>query len=879
MRSTTDKGHGCWAGAVLLLCLFLVPAPAQKNLAGAVQTKLALEKLNVLGSVLLMGAHPDDENAALLAYLARGRKARAAYLALTRGDGGQNLIGSEQGALLGLIRTQELLAARRIDGAEQYFTRAIDFGFSKTADETFQKWGHDVVLADVVWTVRRFRPDVIVVGISAGHGHHQASGILAREVFAAAADKTRFPEQLRWVEPWQAKRLVSGGFGAARGRGGAVQGGVQMDTGEYNPLLGFSYTEIAGMSRSMHKTQGVGAPERRGPSVSSMSVVAGEPANGDIFDGIDTTWNRLPGGAAVAPILKQAADTFLPEQPEKTIPLLLKARPLISAIKDPWAALKLKELDEAIALCAGLYLDASTDRYAVVPGEALQVNFEVTNRSRFPLALRGVSLEGMAGVPADEFAPVTLAYNQPDRRSLKITIPSDQPYSQPYWLRKPNNGFVYVVEDQQLVGLAETPPVLRAHIRIQAGPEEIDFVRPVVRRYVDRVEGETTRPLVVVPPVAVTVSDPVLMFPDTKAKQVEVLLQSNVAGASGELRLEAPRGWRIEPASAPFRIAAVNEEATLSFTVGPPGGTATGELRAVARMNGREISSGMRVIGYEGIPPQTVFPPSTARLVRADVRTLARKVGYIMGAGDEVPRSLEQLGCEVTMLSADDLARGDLSGFDAIVTGVRAYNVRADLVANQQRLMDYVQQGGTLVVQYNTADARSRVGPEGLGPYPIQLGVSRVTVEEAPVTFPNPNSPLLNAPNKIGEEDFRGWVQERGLNFPAKWDPRYETLFESHDPGEGPLPEGSLYVRYGKGAYVYTAYAWFRQLPAGVPGAFRIFANFLSAAKVLADKPAAETGRDKTGVLSHTWNQRLAATWGMSPDLPSRFFSKPSASP
>ena len=824
-----------WAGAALVLCLFPVSAPPQKNLAGAVETKLALERLNVLGSLLLMGAHPDDENAALLAYLARGRKARAAYLALTRGDGGQNLIGSEKGELLGLIRTQELLGARRIDGGEQYFTRAVDFGFSKTADETFQKWGHDTILGDVVWTVRRFRPDVMVVGGSSGHGHHQASGILAHEAFTAAADKTRFPEQLRWVEPWQAKRLVAGGFGGGPGRGGA--GGspqdIRMDTGEYNPLLGFSYTEIAGMSRSMHKTQGVGAPERRGAAVSSMSVVAGEPATGDMFTGIDITWNRLPGGAAVAPILRQAADTFIPEQPEKTIPLLLKARPLVAAIKDPWAVLKLQELDQAVALCAGLYLDASTDRYAVTPGESLQVNFEATNRSRFPLAITGVKLEGVAGAPAEEFAPVTLAYNQPDRRSLRVTIPPDQPYSQPYWLRKPNNGFVYVVEDQQLVGQAETPPVLRARIRIQAGSEEIEFTRPVVRRYVDRVEGETTRPLVVAPPVAVSVSDPILMFPDAKAKQVEVLLRSNVAGPAGELRLEAPQGWRIQPASAPFRLTAANAEAALSFTISPPTGAATGELHAVARMNGREISSDMRVINYEGIPPQTVFPPSTARLVRADVRILARRVGYVMGAGDEVPRALEQLGCEVTLLSADDLARGDLSRFDAIVAGVRAYNVRADLVANQQRLLDYVQQGGTLVVQYNTADARSSMGSQGPGPYPLQIGSSRVTVEEAPVTFPNPNHPLLNTPNKISEDDFRGWVQERGLNFPSQWDPRYETLFESHDPGEGPLPGGNLYTRYGKGAYIYTAYDWFRELPAGVPGAFRIFANFLSAAKAV----------------------------------------------
>ncbi len=831
MRSTSC-GWRRWAGAALLLCFIQPPAPAQKNLAGAVETKLALERLNVLGSVLIMGAHPDDENAALLAYLARGRKARAAYLSLTRGDGGQNLIGSEQGELLGLIRTQELLAARKVDGAEQYFTRAVDFGFSKTAEETFQKWGRDAILADVVWNVRRYRPDVIVVGISAGHGHHQASGILGREVFSVAADKTRFPEQFRWVQPWQATRLVSGGFGGpGPGRaGGGVQAAIRLDTGEYDRLLGFSYGEIAGMSRSMHKTQGVGAPERRGSAISSMSVVAGLPATGDIFDGIDITWNRLPGGAAVTPILRQAADTFAPEQPEKTIPLLLKARPLIAAIKDPWATLKIEELDRAIALCAGLYLDASTDRYAVAPGETLQVNFEATNRSSFPLALRGVRLEGMTGAPSDEIASVALSYNQPDRRSLKISIPADQPYSQPYWLRKPGNGFTYVVEDQELVGIPETPPALRAHIRIQAGSQEIDYVRPVVRRYVDRVEGETTRPLVVVPPVAVGVSDPVVVFPDDKPKTVEVLLRGNLAETSGVLRLEAPQGWRVQPASQSFKLAATNQETSLAFSISPPAVAANGQLRAIARINGREISNDIRVINYEGIPPQTLFPPSTARLIRTDARTLATRIGYIMGAGDEVPGSLRQLGCEVTLLGAEDLARGDLRRFDAIVTGVRAYNVRSDLVANQQRLLDYVQQGGTLVVQYVTPDQRSGPLP-ALGPYPLRPANVRVTVEEAPVAILNPAHPLVTTPNKIGEEDFRGWVQERGLYFATQWDAHYEPLFESHDPGEDPQRGITLYTRYGKGAYVFTTFSMFRQLPAGVPGAFRIFANFLSAAK------------------------------------------------
>ena len=481
-------------------------------------------------------------------------------------------------------------------------------------------------------------------------------------------------------------------------------------------------------------------------------------------------------------------------------------------------------------MCTGLWLDASADRHAVVPGESLQVNLEAINRSRAPLALKSVKLEGMAGAPEADFAMVSLAYNAPQRRALKVAVPADQPYSQPFWLLKPSRGSTYMIENQEMIGLAEPPAILRARFLILAGSEEIDLVRPVIRRYVDRVEGETSRPLVAVPPVAVRISEPVLMFPDGKAKKVEVLMRANIAGAAGELRLAAPANWRIQPASLPFRISEADAETTLSFTVSAPAGPAVGELRAVATMNGREISSDMQVIAYAGMPIQTVFPPSTARLVRADIRNLAARIGYVMGAGDEVPAALRQLGCEVTLLGGEDLATGDLARFDAIVTGVRAYNVRADLRANQKRLLEYVQQGGTLVVQYNVVDRRSPT-LQAIGPFPLQIGSARVSVEEAPVTFLNPQHPLLAAPNKIGEDDFRGWIQERGLNFAAQWDGQYEALFETHDPNEDPLKGGTLYARYGKGVYIFTAFSWFRQLPAGVPGAFRIFANLLSAAK------------------------------------------------
>jgi LmbE family N-acetylglucosaminyl deacetylase len=813
--------------APALLLLAAAAASAQPNLSGAAEVRLALGRLNVLGSALMIGAHPDDEHTPTLAYFTRGRLMRAAYVSVTRGDGGQNLLGPEQDDLLGLIRTEELLAARRIDGAEQFFTRAVDFGFSKSAQETLDKWGHDAILADLVWIIRKYRPDVIIHCFSGtardGHGQHQASALLGKEAFSAAADRSRFPEQLKWVEPWQAKRVVWNVYG----RAAEATGQIAIDTGDYNPVLGYSYIEIAGLSRSMHASQGMGSPRRRGAATASLVPVTGEPASKDLFDGIDTTWNRVPGGAEVGRILAEAARSLDPTQPEKVVPLLLEARKRMAALKDPWAERKRAELDEAVALCAGLWLDASTDRPDFVPGSTMTVRTTALNRSRLPIRLTGISLD------RDSALDVELPFNQPSTREYTWKVPEDAKYSQPYWLVEPRRGDAYGIPDQQLAGTPENPPVLRARFRLRVASEELELTRPVVNRYVDRLRGEFTRPVIIVPPVALEFVEPVVMFPDQRPKRVEVALKSNIAGAAGEVRLEAPDGWRVEPASRKFQFGD-GEQMTLAFEVAPPVSAARGRILAHAWLGERRIGSGMQVVAYPHIRPQTVFPPSAVEAVRADIRILAKRIGYVMGAGDEVPQALRQLGCEVTLLTADDLATNDLARFDAIVTGVRAYNVRPDLRANQYRLLDYVDKGGTLVVQYNVPDyGGSTPSLEKIGPYPIRVSRERVSVEEAPVTFPDPASPLLQKPNRITAADFEGWVQERGLNFASEWDPRYRTLLESHDPGETPKPGGTLYVPYGKGTYVFTAYSWFRELPAGVPGAFRVFANLLSAGKAV----------------------------------------------
>lgn len=824
-----------------------------------------MRKLDELGTFLMIAAHPDDERTAVLAYFARGRHMRTAYLSLTRGEGGQNLIGSEQGAQLGLIRTQELLAARQIDGAEQFFTRAIDFGFTRTSDEAMAKWGHDRILGDVVWVVRSYRPDVIDCGFSGtprdGHGQHQASGILCHEVFDAAADPKRFPEQLRYVQPWHAKRLVESsgfsGFGisitpppGSTAPAGPPSAGFA-ETGEYNPILGYSYDELAVLSRSMHHSQGTGAMRHPGDGRSEFALLKGAPSHEDLFEGVDTTWNRLPGGAAVGQLLDEAVRTFQPKHPELVIPLLAKARPLIAVINDPLAKVKLGEIDEAMAMCAGVWAEAQAQKAEVAPGEELKATITVLNRSQADVKFEGGSMEGIWNEPLAAKAG-TLGLNQSASVEFAGKVPGAQPYSQPYWLVKPPAHDVYTVDDQTLIGRPDTPPAARVRLRLSIGGAQVELVRPVHFRYADRAQGERHRALAIVPAVAVSLPESVALFPSAAPRQVEVAVKANIANASGDLRLQLPPGWKAEPASQKFQIAVAGQQHGMTFQVTPPPGETTASLRAEATVNGREIGSEMQTIDYPHIPVQVSFPPADVKLVRANVKLTVHKVGYIVGPGDETPEALRQMGIDVTPLTQSDLENGDLSRFEAIVAGVRAYNVRADLRANQPRLMEYVRNGGTYIVQYQTGDGPDPAAPptpagrggnpfglppaepvtSNMGPYPFVVPAGnkyRVTVEEAPVTFPHMDSRLLQYPNRITAKDFEGWVQERGAYFAAKWDPRYETVLATHDPGEPALEGGELYTRYGKGVYIFTAYAWFRQLPAGVAGAYRLFANMLSA--------------------------------------------------
>jgi LmbE family N-acetylglucosaminyl deacetylase len=808
---------------VILLLLIVTaarysPAAVNPSLPDSSHLELLLKKLTVVGNVLYVGAHPDDENTAALAYLSWGRLLRTGYLALNRGEGGQNLIGPEQGALLGVIRTQELLAARNIDNAEQFFTRAVDFGFSKSPDESFAKWGKDAVLSDVVWIVRNFRPDVIITRFpkeGGGHGHHTASAILAEEAFTAAADPNRFPEQLKYVKPWQAKRIVWNRFswGNQPPLSDAEKASMPaMDLGEYNSLLAKAYTELAGISRDNHKSQGFGDSEDRGSFIEYFRNTAGEPAKSDLFEGIDLSWKRVPNSEKIAEALDSAYKSFKPEDPASTIPQLLKADALMKAHSpDPWITQKMEDVQKAIQACGGLWLEAIADDYSAVPGGQVKVKVTAINRSSFPFRLK----------PQTE-----LPYNKPVTNEVAITIPDKQDYSQPYWLQSDNDKPFAVVKDQQIIGRPQSPPPVETDIHVMADQQELVFKLPVLYRWVDPVQGERYRRVVVVPEVALTLREPVLMFADGGLKNVEVELRSGKDAVSGEVHLRVPYAWKPNPVSIPFQLAKKGQTQIVQFTVTPGADAASGNYSAEAIVGGKKISRGLITIDYPHIPPQTLFPESRGKLRRLDLKKNGESIGYVVGSGDQMPEALSQVGYRVTNLSDDYLASGDLTRFDTILVGIRAYNTRTSLKTAQPRMLDYVKQGGTVVVQYNTLQDLLDVD---IGPYPFKISRDRVSVEEAPITILRADHPLLNTPNKITQKDFDGWIQERGLYFPDQWDSNYETVIACNDPGESAKSGGILYAHYGKGIFIYTGYSWFRELPAGVPGAYRLFVNMLSA--------------------------------------------------
>jgi LmbE family N-acetylglucosaminyl deacetylase len=813
---------------LFLILLFVQFVHTQSsNSFNAAEIKLELKKLTVLGSVLYIGAHPDDENTALLAALAQGRCYRTAYLSITRGEGGQNLLGPEQGEMLGLIRTQELLAARRIDGAEQYFTRAIDFGFSKTSEETLRFWGKEKALADVVWVIRSFRPDVIVTRFTptlGGHGNHTASAILAEEAFRAAADASRFPDQLLHVSPWQAKRIVWNGFRPLQAD--TLQNAlppVSIDVGGYSPLLGKSFTEIAGEGRSMHKSQGMGAGQNRGESLNYFLPTAGDTAKKDLFDGINTGWSRVKGADSAGKILDEAIRTFNDETPVQSIPLLFKALNLLNTLtQDPWVSFKKEKLTHIILACAGAWIDAATPDNSAIPGGDVKLTATIINRSAYPFVLERIIMP-FGGT--DTLVQSKLETNRPLRSNFTVKLPEDINYTQPYWLIEQPTIGSYNISNQLLVGQPENAPPITITVLLSSPDGTLNINIPLRQRVVDPIEGELVHPFEIVPPVIVNVQEPVVLFPDVSERKISLSLKASIPNARGMVRLKMPEFWSVVPEQSEFQFQNKGEEQTFSFSVRPFNGAKSGTFTGEVEIGKTIVDLGLQTAQYKHIPPQILFPHAEGKLIRVALRTNGSTVGYIMGAGDEVPSAIQQMGYSVTLLTDDVLAEGNLDQYDVIVAGVRAYNTRPKLRIHQQRMMDYVKRGGTYIVQYVTAQ---RVESENIGPYPLNISRDRVTEEDAKITFINRNHPLLTTPNKITEEDFKGWIQERGLYFADRWDATYDSVLSCHDANEPDRAGGLLTAQYGKGYYVFCAYAFFRQLPAGVEGAYRLFANILS---------------------------------------------------
>ncbi len=820
-----------YISTVLVCLLFLLcNANAQKiEILDAAELQIALQKLNVLGSVLYYAAHPDDENTAALAYFSKGRKYRTAYLSVTRGDGGQNLIGPEKGAEIGIIRTQELLSARTIDGAEQFFTRAIDFGYSKTPEETFEFWGKEEILADIVWIIRKFRPDVIITRFApngtGGHGHHTASGPLIQEAFLAASNPNKFTEQLKYVKPWQAKRLLWNTRRPSQQEGNISLG---FDTGEYNPILGKSYTELAAESRSNHKSQGFGSTGSRGTRIEYLQHVAGNPAKSDLFDGIDTSWNRVPGGQKVGQILAEILKSFDPQHSSGSISNLIDVyAELLKLDESYWGNLKKEELLRIIQSCAGLWIEAITDDFSAAPGDDIQINTTIVNRSNFPFKFQEISFPGISSGSAID---LPLNNNDPVVVEKTVSLPKDYPISQPYWLKAAPRKGIFSIQDQNIIGFAENPPSLFAKMIINANGTRLEFSVPLLFRWRDRVDGELYRAFEIRPLVTLKMENTVKIFAGNEPKTVKVTLKSHSQNVHGELRLKGTDKWKISPASFPFSFANKYEEKQFSFSVSPPKNSNETEIIAEAEINGEKLAYSLVEISYPHIKRQTYFPKSRMKAVKLDIKKSGNNIGYIMGAGDEVAESLRNLDYDVTLLNDEMLENEDLSPFDAIITGVRAYNTRERLKHAQDRLMKYVKNGGTLIVQYNVSRGLQIAN---IGPFPLTIGRDRVTEETAPISLLFPNHQLLNFPNKITANDFKGWVQERGLYFASQWDEKYEAVLSSHDSNESDKLGGLLFTRYGKGVFIFTGYAWFRQLPAGVPGAFRLFVNLISAGKYI----------------------------------------------
>jgi len=816
----------------LLVCVVLLTSTAlmaqKPHQPSSAEIYQSLKKLNVLGNVLYLAAHPDDENTRLIGYMAQHELVNAAYLSLTRGDGGQNLVGSELREGLGVIRTQELLAARRTDGSKQFFTRANDFGYSKNPEETLKIWDKERVLHDMVMVIRQFRPDVIITRFppdgGGGHGHHTSSAILALEAFDLAADKNAYPEQLEELQVWQPKRLlVNIGRWWNKGITADSEGVVTIDVGQYNSVLGQSYNELAARSRSQHKSQGFGSTGSRGEQVELLEYLKGDKAEDHVFENIDMTWRRVKGSDEVQALIKKAITGYNPNSPEKCIQDLIAIKTALNKLKDGfWKAKKTAEVDRLIVQCSGLYLEAVAIDYYTSPNEIVSLNVEAINRSASNVTLKRIWSES---VVIDSTLNLPLLNNKRNRFKTTLSVPETMAYSQPYWLvNKAKSEGTYSINDQD-AGKGENEPAIIIKAEVSINNQKLILDIPVIYKWNDPVKGELYRPFYVIPPVSINVVDPVLIFRKNQAREINVVVKAGQDGLSTMVRPVTPKGWQVTPQEIKVDLERKGEEKQLTFKVVSPNVQETINLNFEASIDSKTYSKGLTEINYDHIPSQIILTDAATKLVNIDVTIAGSKIAYIHGAGDAVPQGLRNMGYQVDELENGAINLENLKTYDAVVLGIRAVNTDKRFPFYKEDLMKYTEQGGTLVMQYNKSYGMTT---KEFSPYPITLSHDRVTAEGAQMRILTPDHAVLNTPNKITNNDFEGWVQERGLYFPNEWDEKYAAVLSSNDPGEDPK-EGSLLVTtYGKGHYVYTGLSFFREIPAGVPGAYRLLANIVS---------------------------------------------------
>jgi len=793
-----------------------------------------LEKLKVLGSVLYVAAHPDDENTRLISYYANEVKARTAYLSLTRGDGGQNLIGPEIKELLGVMRTEELMAARKIDGGEQMFSRANDFGFSKNAEETREIWEEEKVMSDVVWAIRKYRPDVIINRFdhkSSGrtHGHHTASAILSYEAFDLSGDKDQFSSQLKYVEPWSAQRLffnTSWWFYGSREKFAETDKSdmVTIDIGTYYPIKGKSNSEIAAESRSQHVCQGMGNTASRGTREEYMQLLKGDMPKDphDIFAGINTTWSRVDGGHIDA-MLDKVIEEYSFSNPAASAKAIAEIVKNIKALpKSHWRDIKLADAEALLVDVTGMYIEAISDQHIYTANEIINVRSEVTNRSDVEAKVLKVRFHDMN---MDTILNAALANNVSLRWDHDLKVPANAGLTSPYWLKEQGSLGMYKVDNQMLIGEPRSKRALSATYYIEINGEEIEITKDIVYRYNDPESGPVYRPLEIVPEISVKLQEKVYVLSNERPRKITVTVKALSANQSGKVSLPVAKGWKVTPAHHDFTIDYKGASENFEFELTPPAGQSQFTLKPVVMASGKEFRKELIQIDYDHIPYQSVMMPAESKMVKLDIKTAGRKIAYIEGSGDAIPTSLEQIGYVVDIIPLAEVSEERLMGYGALVMGIRAYNKLDDIRFKQEILMDYVANGGNMIVQYNT---NRRLKVDNIGPFPIKLSRDRVTVEEAPIEILEPNHPILNYPNKITQKDFDGWVQERGLYFANEWSEEYKAILSSNDPGEPARKGGLLVAPHGDGHFIYTGYSWFRQLPAGVPGAYRIFANMVS---------------------------------------------------